>query len=366
MPTPTFNANGTDTIVLQSPAPDAADATAAPDAADVSPDGEITAFWEKFFVHLDDAAPMIAYDATSDAALTTARYIVRGDIGRGSVGQVVLAEDTHLQRSVALKFLRDDAGLTRERLTRFLIEAQLTAQLTHPMIPPVYEIGRLPGGMPYFTMKLVRGKSLQEILNYLRVLPAPRRQATPYSRHFLLRRFVQLANGIAYAHHRGVSHRDLKPANIMLGDFGETQIMDWGLAKVLAASPLANKFPPLSAHTAAVRIIGTPSYMSPEQAAGKADGLTPTSDIFAFGLLLAEALTLRRVFTAVDYESVAALLKKVIGAGPIELEVLAPTEKFPADLAAIVRRCTQPQPEKRYLEAEEIVTALRLYLETQA
>ncbi|MBP5232662.1 MAG: serine/threonine protein kinase [Planctomycetes bacterium] len=318
---------------------------------------------DAYVSHLDDASPLIASDFR-EAADIHARYVLQNEIGSGSIGTVVAAVDEHLRRSVALKILQDAPDLSRERIARFFLEAQIHAQLEHPTIAPVHEIGRMPGGMPYFAMKIVRGQSLADILNALRVLPEKERKASRFNLRFMLRRFVQLCNGMAYAHHYGAVHRDLKPANVMIGAYGELQIMDWGMAKVMPGSLLASTICSFGGLTAQDGVIaGTPSYMSPEQAAGAIEKTNHTSDIFAIGLMLAEVITLHRVFRPIDYDTPLELLKKVANAGPIVLSELMPEIKVPAELEAIVRKCTMPRQADRYQDAEEITHDIRAYLE---
>lgn len=323
---------------------------------------------ERFIGHLADACPLISYDP-EEAQVLQARYIMGKELGSGAIGQVIEAHDAHLCRDTAIKILRDDGGIDRDRIARFIAEAQITAQLEHPTIVPVHEIGRMPGGMPYFTMKTVRGKSLSEIINELRVLTLKERKASRYDERFLLRRIVQLCYGIAYAHSKGVVHRDLKPDNIMIGEYGEVQIMDWGLAKVMSGSAVTA---PQEIHTIRIgdglrtldgSIAGTPSYMSPEQARGDQERIGPASDIFALGLLLAEVLTLFRVFRESDHP--AHLLQRISRSGPIEVSVLAPAAKVAKELEAIIRKCTMNRIEQRYLHADEVADDIRAYLENR-
>lgn len=323
---------------------------------------------DRFIGHLADACPLIAYDE-DEAHEMQARYIMGKELGSGAIGQVIEAHDAHLSRVTAIKILRDNGGIDRDRIARFIAEAQITAQLEHPTIVPVHEIGRMPGGMPYFTMKTVRGKSLSEIINELRVLTLKERKGTRYDARFLLRRFVQLCFGIAYAHSKGVVHRDLKPDNIMIGEYGEVQIMDWGLAKVMSGSDVSA---PQDIHTVRTgdglrtldgSIAGTPSYMSPEQARGEQENIGPASDIFALGLLLAEILTLVRVFREQGHP--AHLLQKISHYGPVELDELAPGVKVAKELEAIVRKCTMPEIADRYQQADDIADDIRAYLENR-
>lgn len=323
---------------------------------------------DRFIAHLTDACPLIAYD-DEEAADLQARYIMGKELGSGAIGQVIQAYDAHLSRVTAIKILRDNGGIDRDRIARFIAEAQITAQLEHPTIVPVHEIGRMPGGMPYFTMKTVRGKSLSEIINELRIMTPKERKNTRYDTRFLLRRFVQLCFGVAYAHSRGVVHRDLKPDNIMIGEYGEVQIMDWGLAKVMSGSDVNA---PKGIQTIRLgdnmrtldgSIAGTPSYMSPEQARGDQENIGPASDIFALGLLLAEVLTLTRVFR--EREHPTHLLHRISRAGPVELSDISPSTRVSKEIEAIVRKCTMNRIEQRYQRADEIADDIRAYLENR-
>lgn len=322
---------------------------------------------DRFIAHLADACPLIAYDDDEDTA--DARYVMGSELGSGAIGQVIEAHDEHLSRTVAVKILRESGGIDREKIARFISEAQITAQLEHPTIVPVHEIGRMPGGMPYFTMKTVRGKSLNEIINELRILPTKDRKKSFYTERIILRRFVQLCFGVAYAHSKGVVHRDLKPENIMLGEYGEVQIMDWGLAKVMSGSTVQtrNNIKTIRSggelQTMEGSIAGTPSYMSPEQARGDQDAIGPASDIFTLGLILAEVLTLIRVFRGSGHPS--QLLQQISHSGPIELSDLSPGYKASKELEAIVRKCTMNKPEHRYQTADEVADDIRAYLENR-
>ncbi|MBM3983933.1 MAG: serine/threonine protein kinase, partial [Planctomycetes bacterium] len=200
-----------------------------------------------------------------------ARYANRGEIARGGMGVVYLAHDTRLNRDVVVKTLRRESRSSPTHAARFRKEAQVTAQLQHPGIPPVHDSGRLADGSPFLVMKWVRGQTLAQLLR-ARSEPAGERGN-------LLRVFVQVAQTIAYAHSRGIIHRDLKPANIMVGAFGEVQVMDWGLAKLLTESEMRTD--PVGERdtdpelTRAGMVVGTPAYMPPEQARGELGQVGP-------------------------------------------------------------------------------------------
>src|ERR1051325_3428997 len=190
-----------------------------------------------------------------------ARYRILGEPGRGGLGRVSRAHDVELSRDIAIKELISRGPITE---VRFLREALITARLEHPGIVPVYEAGRWPDGTPFYAMKLVSGRPLRDLI-------AERR--TVEDRLALLHHVIAVADAIAYAHGRSIIHRDLKPANVIVGEFGETVVIDWGLAKAVTAieEPLAAGTPGAPAdgltHTGAV--LGTPAYMPPEQARGE-------------------------------------------------------------------------------------------------
>ncbi|MCA9556633.1 MAG: serine/threonine protein kinase, partial [Myxococcales bacterium] len=192
------------------------------------------------------------------------RYEVEGEIARGSMGIIKKVHDLALRRSVALKQLRPDCTVPGAS-TRFLDEARITAQLQHPGIVAVYEIGVGSDAMPYFTMQLVEGRTLGQLLTA--VSAGEPEVLRRYPRVRLLNLFVQVCMAVAYAHNRGVIHRDLKPDNIMLGEFGEVFVMDWGLAKITTtevAQPVVGGRPEdASFGTRVGDITGTPAYMSP-------------------------------------------------------------------------------------------------------
>ena len=247
------------------------------------------------------------------------RLQLLGEIARGGMGAILKGRDADLGRDLAVKVLldrhRDDPDLVR----RFVEEAQIAGQLQHPGIVPVYRLGTLPDRRPYFTMKLVRGRTLAALLaerdvpvGWVQPTDAGRGQPgglhPPYDD---LPRFVsifeQVCRTMAYAHSRGVIHRDLKPSNIMVGGFGEVQVMDWGLAKVLAHGEAASRpDEPSRANETVVAtarsgsagsdlsragsVIGTPAYMAPEQARGEVHRVEARADVFALGAILCEIL----------------------------------------------------------------------------
>jgi len=231
-----------------------------------------------------------------------------GEIARGGMGAVLKGRDPDLGRDLAVKVLLDAHRDNPELVLRFVEEAQIAGQLQHPGVVPVYELGQFADSRPYFSMKLVRGRTLAEVL---RERPDP---AHGLSAHVAT--WLQICQTMAYAHARGVIHRDLKPSNVMLGNFGEVQVMDWGLAKVMprggvvddasTGKPVTNESVVSTTRSdrgsnsdlsAEGVVLGTPSYMAPEQARGETDRLDERCDVFALGSILCEILTGKPAFS---------------------------------------------------------------------
>ena len=268
------------------------------------------------------------------------RYEVHGELGRGGMGRVVSVRDQRLGREVALKQLRE--GRDPRRMAR---EARITARLEHPGIVPIYDAGTDPEGRPYYTMRLLRGRSLAEVL-----AEAPDQEA----RLLLVRRVLDATQAVAFAHSRGVVHRDLKPANIMLGAFGETQVVDWGLARLdgdeLDPSD-AGRTTMAAGVTHEGAVLGTPAYMSPEQAQGQRGD--ERSDVWSLGVVLHELVTGAPPFTGGSGEDVLQRLRLST----------VPRLTEPPELAAIVNRALQRDPESRYPDAEALAEDLSAWLD---
>src|SRR5262245_59072011 len=222
----------------------------------------------------DNAQPPTTPEITSDGELPAqaGRYPIEREIARGGMGVVLRATDPTFRRPLAVKVLLADWKDKPDLEKRFLEEAQITARLQHPGVPPIHDAGRLEDGRPFFAMKLVQGQTLAELLKQR---PSPAHELPRF-----LAAFGQLCQTIAYAHARGVLHRDLKPSNVMVGAFGEVQVMDWGLAKSLRedeapaesdseGSAGASSSRCGAEQTRAGTVVGTPAFMAPEQARGE-------------------------------------------------------------------------------------------------
>ena len=257
-------------------------------------------------------------------------------LGRGGMGNVYRARQLQLDRDLAVKILSDEA-LEPEFAERFIREAKVLARLEHPNIVPVHELGQNDEGLIFYTMKLVKGRSLQAILDDLARGAAG--TVERYQLDRLLSVFLKVCDAMSFAHSRGIIHRDLKPGNIMVGDFGEVVVMDWGLAKVLGNDERRmTNHERESAHssfrgTPAGSVTGTPQYMAPEQARGEIDLLDGRSDIYALGAILYHILALRPPISGSDPQT---LLQRA-SEGKIDPLIL-PTER---DLPA---RCDQSGP----------------------
>ncbi len=280
--------------------------------------------------------------------LSGTRYRLLDRIARGGMGIVYTAEDEQLQRRVALKVL-DVPGTDGDLANRLIREARVLAALEHPGIVPVHDVGTLADGRVFYTMKFVEGRRLDKFIESVESIPDR------------LRIFLRICDAVAFAHTRGVLHRDLKPANIMVGPFGEVLVMDWGLAKILradvskrapGADPEATIFekpkqPATPADTTETSVVtghgtvmGTPGYMSPEQARGDVEHLDARSDIFSLGALLRFLLT-----------------------GQPQLASLPPGRRLDKSLAAICAMSTAAAPEGRYRDVQEMALDVSRYLD---
>jgi len=276
-------------------------------------------------------------------------YQIIGLIGRGGMGEVYRAHDTRLSREVALKVLPQSRGSkgSGSLFRRFDSEALLTANVEHPAVVPIYERGELSDGRPYYSMKLISGRSLRELIDERKNLA---------DRMALLPNVIAVAEALAHAHTRRVVHRDVKPSNIIIGEFGETVLIDWGVAKDLGES--LGEHPPshpssASDRTEAGAIIGTPAYMSPEQALGSSVG--ERSDVFSLGATLYHLLAGRAPYQG-DSEAILPQVER--GDYPPLTEG---QPEIPGELAAIVNKAMEREPARRYPTARELAEDLRRF-----
>ncbi|HEV8060116.1 MAG TPA: serine/threonine-protein kinase [Gemmataceae bacterium] len=342
------------------------------------------------------------------------RFRILRPHAKGGLGEVFVANDEELNREVALKEIQAQYAFQPEHRARFLMEAEITGSLEHPGIVPVYGLGSYADGRPYYAMRFIKGESLQEAIRQFHEKDEVKRDAQERSLALreLLGRFVDVCQAIAYAHSRGVLHRDLKPGNVMLGNYGETLVVDWGLAKTLALAPLAKddhaspaepaallgvaEAPTLlgeaqARKTAAVapgaaetavpatpvaerpitprfsnskelatqmgQAIGTPAYMSPEQAAGRLDQLGPASDVYSLGATLYHLLTGRPPFEEPDMGLRLTLVQ--LGEFP-RPRAIKPA--VPAGLEAVCLRAMGLLPADRYGSAQELAAEVERWL----
>ncbi|HEY7426671.1 MAG TPA: serine/threonine-protein kinase [Gemmataceae bacterium] len=302
-------------------------------------------------------------DPTSSAdASSASRFRVRRFHAKGGLGEVFVAEDVELHREVALKQIQRDFTAHELSRARFVLEAEITGNLEHPGIVPVYGLGTYPDGRPYYAMRFIRGETLSEAIAHFHG-QAPGRYDTLEFRK-LLGRFLAVCQAVAYAHNRGVLHRDLKPGNVMLGKFGETLVVDWGLAKVVGrpdagpesagAEELLRPFQGSAPET--IGIVGTPAFMSPEQAAGKVSELGPATDVYSLGATLYELLTNRAPFQG----PMGAVLKQVERGEWLPPRQVIPS--VPPALDAICRKAMSWRPQDRYSSAQALAEDVEHWL----
>jgi tetratricopeptide (TPR) repeat protein len=304
-----------------------------------------------------------------------ARLQLHGEIARGGMGAVLKGRDVDVGRDVAVKVLLETHQGKTEMLQRFVEEAQISGQLQHPGITPVYELGQFADKRPYFTMKLVKGKTLATLL--------AARKSTDEERTRYIVIFTQICQTLAYAHARGVIHRDLKPSNVMVGAFGEVQVMDWGLAKVLKEGGIADELkrkehvevsvirtqrsegsstPDAGSHTQLGTMLGTPAYMAPEQARGDVDLVDERADVFGLGAILCEILTGRPPYVGkgaeLQYMARAAKLEDAFS----RLEACGPE----AELIALTKDCLAAELWERPRHAGEVADRVTAYQQSVA
>jgi serine/threonine-protein kinase len=298
------------------------------------------------------------------------RYRIDGEIARGGMGAILRGRDVGLGRDIALKVLLESHRDKPEFCQRFVEEAQIAGQLQHPGVTPVYDLGQFPDHRPYFTMKLVKGLTLAKKLG-------DRGDPSQERAHFL-KVFEQVCQTLAYAHSKRVIHRDLKPSNVMVGAFGEVQVMDWGLAKVLpeerrpAENPTAMVASLIrtartegaegsgSSETESGTVLGTPAYMAPEQALGQIESIDERSDVFGLGAILCEVLTGKPPYVDMDRD---AVLRKAVRADLTDAFGRLEGCGADAELVSLAKRCLSAEPETRPANAGALAEAMTRYLE---
>jgi serine/threonine protein kinase/tetratricopeptide (TPR) repeat protein len=323
--------------------------------------------------------------------LEAKKYRVITTIAQGGMGVVMQARDLRIRRTVAMKVMKSSSQFSRESVLRFIDEAQLTGQLEHPNIVPVYELGIDPHGETFYTMKFVKGITLDDVIRGLRT--GKPKITAKYPLAMLVTIFQKICDAVAFAHSKGVVHRDLKPENVMIGSYGEVLVMDWGLAKNLSTvhrDPVSpppqnpSKNPAVSETAASDGrgfqtmngvIVGTPPYISPEQARGELDHIDTRSDIYVLGEILYSILTLRPPVTG---ENVHEVVEKILSSqipsplsfnnppktssrqpsktpheGEIGL-IHCPGRRIPEGLSAVAMKAMNTDPDGRYQAVVEM------------
>jgi serine/threonine-protein kinase len=307
-------------------------------------------------------------DAAGAATSSGTRFRILRPHAQGGLGEVYLARDEELHREVALKQIRREHADDRDSRARFLLEAVVTGRLEHPGIIPVYGLGHYADGRPFYAMRFIQGDSLKDAIEHFHRDDGPGRDPGERVLAFreLLGRFVDVCNALAYAHSRGVLHRDLKPGNVLLGPYGETLLVDWGLAKLVAPPETKDAagqamLPPGAAGDLAPTLVGsalgTPAYMSPEQAAGALDRLGPASDVYSLGATLYGLLTGRAPFEGRDVD--VMLWAVLRGDFPPPRAV---HRAVPAALEAICLKAMALRPEDRYPSARALAEDVNRWL----
>jgi WD40 repeat protein len=302
-----------------------------------------------------------------EPVVTTSRYRVGHRHARGGLGEILVARDEVLHRDVALKVLQPGRAQDRDSRSRFLREADLTGQLEHPGVVPVYGLGQLGDGSPVYAMRLIRGETFLEAAQRFHAA-GPTGRCPAWRGHGfrqLLQRFLSVCNTIAYAHSRGILHRDLKPSNILLGEYGETLVVDWGLAKAVApaaegepAGAAAAPAPPTGeGETQVGAVVGTPAYMPPEQAAGDWARVGTASDIYGLGATLYLLLTGQPPFQDLQLRDVLDKVRRGDFPPPRQLN-----RHVPPPLEAVCLKAMARRPEDRYPAARDLAGDLERWL----
>ena len=311
-------------------------------------------------------SPAVDLASPRSAPGCAGRFRLGPELARGGMGVVYSACDESLGRDVAVKVLLERYPAHSLVGQRFVDEARITAQLQHPGIPPVFEVGRLDDGRPYLAMKLINGRTLAELLK--------ERPEAASDRGRFLAMFEQICQAVAYAHSKHVLHRDLKPSNVMVGAFGEVQVMDWGLAKLLspggatAHDPAAEETScdtsvvsarELDSATLAGTVLGTPAFMSPEQAGGELDRLDERADVFGLGAILCVILTGEPPYTGKSGDEVRVMaIRGTLAGADARLDQCGADAK----LVELCRACLSADRERRPQDAGAVAATVAAYL----
>jgi serine/threonine-protein kinase len=316
---------------------------------------------------LDDSVPAPATAAPTNARFHKERFRRLREHAKGGLGEVFVALDEELHREVALKEIQDQFADQLDARARFVREAEITGNLEHPGVVPVYGLGAYPDGRPFYAMRFIKGESMQQaIARFHKADREPHRDAGERSLALrdLLGRFVAMCNAVAYAHSRGVIHRDLKPANAMLGEYGETLVVDWGLARLVEQAPeeetTAERLVPAisgstgSSPTEMGQVVGTAGYMPPEQAEGRLDRVGIGSDVFALGATLYAVLTGQAPYHGDDVRE-QARQARVVPARQRKRSV-------PAALESICAKAMAKEVQDRYPTARALAQEVERFL----
>lgn len=310
--------------------------------------------------------------STDNTANSDDDFTILDSIDEGGMGEILIAKDNELGRTVAFKRIHKHVAEVPSYLDRFLMEAQVTAQLQHPNIVPVYEM-KVDGNNAAYAMKLIQGSTLKDIITESQNQYNDKGKLDKH--HNLsarLEHFLKVCDALHYAHRKGVIHRDLKPLNVMVGPFNEVYVMDWGIAKIISVDEnmfddqtekVGSSKEDDSDETQIGQLLGTPAYMSPEQANGQINIIDHRSDLFSLGLILFELVTLRRAYIADDKETTLDKAKK---AKLADAKPYASHQNIPKQLVAIIRKATNLDPDARYTTVEEFADDIRRYMRGDA
>jgi serine/threonine-protein kinase len=302
---------------------------------------------------------------TGTTTSTGLRFRILRPHAKGGLGEVFVARDEELHREVALKEIQNQHADQPESRARFLLEAEITGGLEHPGIVPVYGLGTYADGRPYYAMRFIKGDSLKDAIDRFHKEKATLSAGDRIMRlRQLLGRFVDVCNAVAYAHSRGVLHRDLKPGNVMLGKYGETLVVDWGLAKVLNGSAADVTEAPLrpsrsndSTMTQTGTAMGTPAFMSPEQASGRVDQLSPRSDVYSLGATLYCLLTGQTPFHSQDQGQILHKVQQGDCPRPRAVD-----RRVPPALEALCLKAMALKPQERYPSPQALADDVEKWL----